>query len=91
MPAQHFEYVRGRPARYDSSDFAHREFCPRCGTQLAFRDHRLPDKIDITSASLDKPELAPPADHIWTRSRIAWFDTADDLPRHRQARTPDND
>jgi hypothetical protein len=82
MPAAGFRFTRGTPARYDSSDIAFREFCPRCGTQLTYRAHAKPHEVDITSATLDEPGLAPPRDHIWTRSRISWFEVADTLPRY---------
>jgi hypothetical protein len=36
----------------------------------------------VTLASLDEPAVVRPSHHIWTSSRIAWFDTADDLPRY---------
>lgn len=87
VAADRFEIIQGQPARYESSDFAYREFCSRCGTQLTFRDRNKPDRVDITSASLDEPERAPPKDHIWTRSRIAWFDVADSLPRFNTDRS----
>jgi hypothetical protein len=75
-----FAWTRGNPAVYRSSAEAKRLFCPVCGTQLALRDE--PDHLDVTLASLDDPEAVRPSYHIWTASRIAWFDTADDLPRH---------
>ena len=36
----------------------------------------------MTLASLDQPQAVRPSHHIWTASRIAWFDIADDLPRY---------
>ena len=38
--------------------------------------------LDVTLASLEDPEAVRPDHHSWTSSRIAWFETADDLPRH---------
>ena len=32
--------------------------------------------------SLDNPEAVAPTMHVWTDSRIAWFETADNLPRY---------
>jgi hypothetical protein len=86
MPAAGFRFSRGEPARYDSSNVAFREFCPRCGTQLTYRAHASPEEVDITSATLDQPALAPPRDHIWTGSRIPWFEVADTLPRYASER-----
>lgn len=38
--------------------------------------------LDFTLASLDDPARLVPAYHIWTKSRIPWFDTRDEAPRH---------
>jgi hypothetical protein len=79
-----FAWTKGEPAVYHSSPKAERLFCPTCGTQLALRDE--PDHMDVTLASLDDPEAVRPSYHIWTASRIGWFDTADDLPRYPENR-----
>jgi hypothetical protein len=42
----------------------------------------LPAEVSINTASFDTPEIFPPRKHIYTESRISWFHTADDLPRH---------
>ena len=77
-----FAWTAGEPAVYRSSASAERLFCPACGTQLAFRDLADPLALDVTVASLDEPAAVPPSHHIWTSSRIAWFELADDLPRY---------
>jgi hypothetical protein len=77
-------YTQGTPAVYRSSASGLREFCPVCGTQLVFR--RPGEKtVDVTMASLDDATAIAPEYHIWTASRIAWFDTQDELPRHVDA------
>jgi hypothetical protein len=77
-------WIKGGPAVHRSSAAAERLFCPACGTQLALRDE--PDYLDVALASLDHPDSVRPSCHIWTASRIAWFDTADDLPRYPESR-----
>jgi len=80
VPAQRFSFVRGAPTRYRSSPQAVREFCGNCGAPILFR----PDgdlRVDISSATLDEPDLMPPRYHIWRMSRVGWFETADALPR----------
>jgi hypothetical protein len=83
-----FVWTRGEPAVYRSSPKAERLFCPTCGTQLVFREPAAPEHLDVTLASLDDPAAVRPSYHIWTASRIGWFDTRDDLPRHPE-RGPD--
>lgn len=79
-----FAYVKGEPAVYRSSAGAERRFCPTCGSPLEWRAAEGPTTVEITIASLDRAaELAPTA-HIWTESRLPWFDTTDSGPRHRR-------
>lgn len=82
VPVTFFDYLKGRPRPYLSSKEFAREFCPDCGTQIAFRAVDPEPTLDVTIASLDDPNQVPPAKHIWCASRIAWFETSDSLPRH---------
>lgn len=82
FPYEGFTYEKGEPAVYRSSSDAQREFCPGCGTQIAFRDTVKRRTVDVNMASLDDPASATPDYHIWTSSRIPWFEIADDLPRY---------
>ena len=77
-----FAYVKSEPAIYRSSSFGQREFCASCGSQIAFRDNDHPETIEINVGTLDDPDRAAPRYHIWYDSRVSWFETADDLPRH---------
>jgi hypothetical protein len=77
-----FAWTKGEPDVYRSSAKAERLFCGACGTQLVFREAALPDELDVTLASLDEPASVRPSHHIWTSSRIPWFDVADDLLRY---------
>lgn len=80
-PMTGFSYTRGMPARYQSSQHGHREFCSNCGTQIAYRDSGNAATIEINVGALDEPGSVPPRYHIWYASRVPWFDTADSLPR----------
>jgi hypothetical protein len=79
-----FAWTRGEPAAHRFSPAAERLFCRVCGSQLALRDE--PDYLDVTIASLDEPAAVRPRYHIWTASRIAWCETADQLPRYPERR-----
>jgi len=84
FPREHFRYDKGSPAVYRSSPTAEREFCRECGSQLAFRDDRSPATIAVNSGTLDEPASVKPQLHIWTASRIPWFEVADQLPRYEE-------
>jgi hypothetical protein len=77
-----FAWTKGQPIAYRSSATAERLFCGVCGSQLGFRELAEPQNVEITVASLDEPAAVRPSQHIWTSSRIPWFDVADDLPRY---------
>ena len=72
--------------RFESSSFGHRRFCGACGTPLTMQVDHQPETVDFTIATLDDPERIAPAFHIFRSSRIGWFETADDLPRHERFR-----
>lgn len=73
------------PARFTSSPGATRSFCPRCGTPLLFQND--PGVLDVSTCTLDQPELVPPADHTRTGGQVAWLHLADALPRYPGTRT----
>jgi hypothetical protein len=85
VPRSHFR-LTGEPTRFRSSAMATRSFCPECGTQLTFELDAAAEEIDVTTASLDEPNRVPPADHIYTESRVDWVKLADGLPQFRRSR-----
>jgi hypothetical protein len=77
-----FAVATGTPVAYRSSPKAIRCFCGRCGTPLTWEAVANPALVDVSIATLDDPAAVAPAMHLWTENQIAWFDTADHLPRH---------
>ena len=78
-----FRWVRGRPGAYRSSPGVRRSFCRSCGTPLTFEAEHYPGRIYVAIGTFDDPDCFPPASHAHVDHRIAWFDTADTLPRYR--------
>ena len=89
VPVRAFELTRGRPTVFASSEHGERLFCGRCGTQILYKERDAAQTVDVNVATLDEPDRVAPQVHIWTQSRIAWFDTHDGLPRHPDGR-PDS-
>ena len=88
FPMDAFAYRRGSPAVYASSSHGQREFCASCGCQVAYREREAPTSVDVNLASFDEPALLQPRSHIFTETRISWFDTSDDLPRFAREGPP---
>jgi hypothetical protein len=86
VPLDDFVITKGEPLKRRSSSFGERWFCAACGSQIAMHVDHQPATIDFTVATMDSPELARPAYHIWFDSRIAWFDPDDGLPRYAKFR-----
>jgi hypothetical protein len=80
-----FRIVKGQPARFDTTEKGTRSFCPRCGTQLTFQHADFGHEIDVTTSSLDNPELVPPKDNTHTSGRLGWI-VHDGLPEYRKER-----
>jgi len=71
---------------FKSSSFGRRLFCSECGTPIAVEVDHQPETIDFSITTLDDPEAVPPGFHIFHASKVAWFETNDDLPRHERFR-----
>ncbi|HZX77184.1 GFA family protein [Lysobacter sp.] len=87
FPADAFEWLTAPPTWYRSSPFAERGFCPTCGSTLGMREQVLADRVQVCVGSLDQPERIRIDDHVWTRSRIPWFEIGDHLPRFEERST----
>jgi len=83
-----FAFARGedKVKKFDSSRFGRRLYCGECGTPLTMQVDHQPETVDFTLATLDDPDAVAPGFHIFHASRIAWFETVDDLPRHDRFR-----
>ena len=88
VPAGHLVFVSGsdKVKKFESSGFGHRLFCGECGTPLLMQVDHQPATVDFSVATLDDPDSIAPGFHIFHASRIAWFETADTLPRHDRFR-----
>jgi len=86
VPLARFQWLRGSAAAYASSASCLRHFCAHCGCHLALFTTLSPDSLDITVASLDRPELAPADRHIWVRSRLPWLQLDPQLPEEDEER-----
>ena len=82
FPIEAFHYTQGEPQVYRSSARGERRFCPKCGGQIEFRESDSPTSVSVNLGTLDDPNRVEPTFHIWVESRIAWFETADALPRY---------
>ncbi|MDH3693974.1 MAG: GFA family protein [Gammaproteobacteria bacterium] len=87
FPKSAFKWLTAEPHRYRSSRFAERGFCPKCGSTVSMHEEVLEDRVQIAIGSLDNPHDISPQDHVWTSSKINWFEVNDNLPRFEKSST----
>jgi hypothetical protein len=81
VPPAAFRLTAGQAKGFASSPGAKRWFCRDCGGQIYMTDIR-EKSVGVTLGTLDDGDLVRPTVHGWTSARLAWFETADDLPRY---------
>ena len=74
-----FEVLSGRPQSFESSQGVTRKFCPLCGSPLTYESDRDPGTIDVTTGSLDRPDLFPPTREVWLEHKLAWEATNESI------------
>lgn len=80
FPLARFEIRRGQPAEFRSSEPVRRTLCSHCGTPLTYEHQDASETIDVTTCSLDDPNLFPPTHHSWLSHDLAWIRFGDGLP-----------
>jgi hypothetical protein len=65
--------LSGELVQYASSSSVTRGFCGTCGTSIIYLHADDPNSIELTTASLDQPELLVPTREIWLSEKIAWM------------------
>ena len=86
FPTAQFQLLRGQPSEFHSSAPVRRTYCAACGTPLAYEHADGAGFVDITTCSLDNPNLFPPTHHSWLSHDLAWVRFGDGLPTFQRSR-----
>ena len=86
-----FEWLSGEPADYSSSPGVHWLHCGACGSLVGYRRSSRPEHMDITTGTLDDPDVHPPTAEIWREQKIGWDMTHADLAQFEQSSLNAND
>jgi len=71
--------IEGPVSWFDSSDTAHRGFCPHCGSSLFWKAHA-EETLSFALGALDTPTGLRLEKHIFTADKGDYYDITDDLP-----------
>jgi hypothetical protein len=77
-----FEWTRGDPGAFRSSNLVEPHFCGSCGTPLTYSEVDEP-QIWVTGCSLDNPEAAAPEMQYSVDTQVSWFAKLHELPSKR--------
>jgi len=79
IPDGSLTWTKAEPARFQSSNFVQRGFCPACGTPLTYE---APDGLAVAIGAFDHPEAIEPDIQYGSEARIPYLDHINDWP-HR--------
>ena len=71
--------LSGELSTFQSSAHVLRSFCIRCGTPVSYEHQDAPNEIELTTATLCKPERFPPWREIWVSEKLPWVTANPDL------------
>jgi hypothetical protein len=86
FPIAQFEVLRDNRSAFRSSEPVRRTFCAACGTPLTYEHRDSLGFVDITTCTLDNPELFPPTHHSWLSHDLVWVRFGDGLPTFGESR-----
>jgi hypothetical protein len=85
---ENFEWTRGTPSFFASSNLAKRGFCEKCGTPLSFKYDTPDARLYVTIGSLDHPEDVQLVKQFGIESRLPWVKFCEDVSGERTGEAP---
>jgi hypothetical protein len=83
----HFQWTRGEPKRYQSSNHVKRGFCAECGTPLTYE---APDGIALAIGAFDHPEELAPSLQWGLEGKLPYVDDLGSLPGYTSQGDPES-
>jgi hypothetical protein len=81
VKADQFKLTAGQPTAFEGTPGAERNFCPRCGTGLFYRNETaLPGLVDIQSSTFDDAGAHAPAMQVQCAERLPWMTSIGEMP-----------
>lgn len=80
VPTTAFQYTAGEPKLLSSSESGTRYFCPECGTPVVCINSEHPDRVDVTTGSLDSPGDFVPTLAVYEDTKLPWLGVTEVSP-----------
>jgi hypothetical protein len=75
-----FDWTRGGPKFFQSSNYVKRGFCGNCGTPLSFE---APEGVGLAIGAFDEPGRVKPIVQFGTEAKVAYVDHLHELPEQQ--------
>jgi hypothetical protein len=82
-----FQWTRGEPKRFQSSNHVKRGFCGNCGTPLTYE---APDGMALAIAAFDHPEELAPTIQWGLEGKLPYIDDLSALPGYTSEGDPES-
>lgn len=79
FPREAFEWTKGTPTYFRSSERVTRGFCGTCGSSVSWETQDK-SQFAIMVGTLDEPQEVQPECHVWTSTWLPWLKLSDGLP-----------
>lgn len=76
-----WQWTGAKPQTYESSPDVWRDFCPTCGSSMAYRAKRYPGEIHFHAATLTADTHFIPTIHVHADEAVDWVQLGDNLRR----------
>jgi hypothetical protein len=85
LATKNLEITKGEMKVCNTSPGVERGFCGHCGTSLSYvAEEGWPGQISVLAPTLDNPEIATPARHVYVDNQLPWIKLDDGLPTVNQ-------
>lgn len=80
VDASSFKIIKGQLSKIRAKEneygacycVGERTFCPNCGTHITFIGDNRKNEIDITTGSIDDPDIFPPEEDHAIKEKVSW-------------------
>lgn len=78
-----FSYTSGKGyiTIFESSDWASRSFCSKCGSSLMYLYNEKPDAYFVSAGLFDEKIDFKPEKHIFVKDKCNWYEILDNIPQ----------
>lgn len=79
--SEDFTLTKGKETVFESSPWAKRTFCSKCGSSLRYINNEKPEYKFVATGTLDTDPGIRPKKHIFVKDKADWYEITDHIPQ----------